>query len=176
MSRPLDHVIIQSSVSPPPMMATLKFRFLFTPQRWVLPTLQSWSQFSQFLAGATSRPCIIYAHGGGCVGGSADLYRNYLSYMALTCGVVVFNVDYRLAPEARFKHIEPPDFTFRCPNNVLDFYEAIKYVISNASKFGVDASRIAIAGKIFVWIFKTLCNVEGSWSTLLFSWLETVGN
>jgi len=89
----------------------------------------------KFLADATSRPCIIYAHGGGCVGGSADLYRNYLSYMALTCGVVVFNVDYRLAPEAR------------CPNNVLDFYEAIKYVISNASKFGVDASRIAIAGE-----------------------------
>ena len=70
--------------------------------------------------------------------------------MALTCGVVVFNVDYRLAPEARFKHFEPPGFTFRCPNNVLDFYEAIKYVISNASKFGVDASRIAIAGKTFV--------------------------
>merc|ERR1711971_1395328 len=89
----------------------------------------------KFLADDTKRPCIIYAHGGGCVGGSASLFRNYLSYMALTCQVVVFNVDYRLAPEAR------------CPNNVLDFYEVIKYVSSNSEVLGVDASRIAMAGE-----------------------------
>lgn len=88
----------------------------------------------KFLANETNRPCIIYAHGGGCVGGSATLYRNYLSHMALSCGVVIFNVDYRLAPEAR------------SPNNVLDFYEAIKYVTSHASDLGVDVSKIAIAG------------------------------
>jgi len=88
----------------------------------------------KFLADDTKRPCIIYAHGGGCVGGSASIYSNYLSYMALTCGVVIFNVDYRLAPETR------------CPNNVLDFYEVIKYVSSNSKELGVDASRIAMAG------------------------------
>ena len=41
------------------------------------------------------------AHGGGCVSGKASQYGNYLSYMALDCGVVIFNVDYRLAPEYR---------------------------------------------------------------------------
>merc|ERR1711936_1502940 len=87
------------------------------------------------LAGEKNRPAIVYAHGGGCIGGTADLYEHFLAHMAVDCRVVVYNVDYRLAPEAR------------CPNNVLDFYEAIKYVISNASKFGVDASRTAIAGE-----------------------------
>ena len=37
--------------------------------------------------------------------------------------------------------------SFRCPNNVLDFYEAIKYVSANASDLGVDPARIAMAGE-----------------------------
>ena len=35
----------------------------------------------------------------------------------------------------------------RCPNNVLDFYEVIKYVSSNCKELGVDATRIAMAGE-----------------------------
>ena len=37
----------------------------------------------------------------------------------------------------------------RCPNNVLDFYEVIKYVSSKSRELGVDASRIAMAGENF---------------------------
>merc|ERR1712013_565640 len=58
-----------------------------------------------------------------------------INNMAMTCEVVVFNVDYRVAPGTR------------CPNNVLDFYEAIKYVASHAEDLGVDAARIAMAGE-----------------------------
>jgi len=87
------------------------------------------------LAGEKNRPAIVYAHGGGCIGGSADLYTHCLAHMAVDCRVVVYNVDYRLAPETR------------CPNNVLDFYEAIKYVAANAEQLGVDPSRIAMAGE-----------------------------
>jgi len=87
------------------------------------------------LAGDKSRACIIYAHGGGAVGGSAKGYAGFLSHMAVDCGVVVFNVDYRLAPETR------------CPNNVLDFYEAVKYVTKNTEDLGIDPARIAIAGE-----------------------------
>jgi len=87
------------------------------------------------LAGEKSRPAIVYAHGGGCIGGSADIYKKFLAHMAVDCRVIVFNVDYRLAPEAR------------CPNNVLDFYEAIKYVSANAADLGVDPARIAMAGE-----------------------------
>jgi len=81
------------------------------------------------------RPCIVYAHGGGAIGGSAHGYQGFLAHMAMTCGVVVFNVDYRLAPETR------------CPNNILDFYEAIKYIIGHAGQLGVDSSRVCIAGE-----------------------------
>merc|ERR1712156_598658 len=87
------------------------------------------------LAGEKNRPAIVYAHGGGCIGGTADLYENFLAHMAVDCRVVVYNVDYRLAPETR------------CPNNVLDYYEAIKYVAANAEQLGVDPSRIAMAGE-----------------------------
>jgi len=87
------------------------------------------------LSDDTSRACIIYAHGGGCVAGSAAMYLPYLSYMAVDCGVVVFNVDYRLAPGTR------------CPNNVLDYYEVVKYVSQNSTDLGIDPARIAISGE-----------------------------
>eukprot|EP00090_Calanus_glacialis_P019083 TRINITY_DN29421_c0_g1_i1.p1 TRINITY_DN29421_c0_g1~~TRINITY_DN29421_c0_g1_i1.p1 ORF type:complete len:312 (+),score=78.00 TRINITY_DN29421_c0_g1_i1:1-936(+) len=82
-----------------------------------------------------SNAAIIYAHGGGVVGGSANLYKNYLSSLAHDCNVVVFNVDYRLAPETK------------CPNNVLDFYYVLKYVVEHAAELGVDPARIAIGGE-----------------------------
>lgn len=87
------------------------------------------------LAQDKTRACIVYAHGGGAIAGKASQYKGFLSYMAKDCGVVVFNVDYRLAPETR------------CPNNVLDFYSVVKYVTSHAADLGVDPSRVAIAGE-----------------------------
>merc|ERR1712051_24886 len=61
------------------------------------------------LAGEKSRPAIVYAHGGGCIGGTAEMYKGFLAHMAVDSRVIVFNVDYRLAPETR------------CPNNVSTF-------------------------------------------------------
>ena len=59
----------------------------------------------QSLAGEKNRPAIVYAHGGGCIGGTADLYEHFLAHMAVDCRVVVYNVDYRLAPETRCKSL-----------------------------------------------------------------------
>jgi len=87
------------------------------------------------ISGQASLPCIVYAHGGGVVACNARQYKPYLSYMAMDCGVKVFNVDYRLAPETRY------------PNNVLDFYHAVKYVCGHAAELGVDPARIMIAGE-----------------------------
>ena len=36
---------------------------------------------------------------------------------------------------------------FRCPNNILDFYEVVKHVSENAGELGVDPARVAIAGE-----------------------------
>ena len=79
-------------------------------------------------------PAIIHAHGGGVVMGSAELVKPALSRDADSFGVVYFNVDYRLAPETK------------CPNNALDFYCAVKHIVENAKEFGIDPTRIAIAG------------------------------
>ena len=81
------------------------------------------------------RPAIVYAHGGGVVGCTASTHKRYLSKLALKCNVVIYNVDYRRAPETK------------CPNNILDFYEVLKHVLHNAKTLGIDDSRVAIAGE-----------------------------
>jgi len=87
------------------------------------------------IADNKSNAALIYAHGGGVVACSAENFKPYLSNISAECEVVVFNVDYRLAPEAK------------CPNNMLDFYETVKYVSSNAQLLNIDPNKIAIAGE-----------------------------
>lgn len=81
------------------------------------------------------RPVIIYAHGGGVIGCTALCHKRYLAKLASTCNVVIFNVEYRRAPETK------------CPNNILDFYEVLKYTVQNSKSLGIDTSRISIAGE-----------------------------
>jgi len=78
---------------------------------------------------------VVYVHGGGVIAGRADQFFGHCSHMAEACGVIFFNVDYRLAPEAK------------CPENVKDFYSALKYVVDNAASLGVDPSKISIMGE-----------------------------
>ncbi|KAL5253801.1 hypothetical protein ACHWQZ_G013541 [Mnemiopsis leidyi] len=87
------------------------------------------------LARNSHNAAYIYAHGGGGVASTAALAKPWLDYIAVKCGVVVFNVDYRLSPEVK------------SPNNVLDFYECLKYIHSNASVLNIDPGKIAIAGE-----------------------------
>lgn len=86
------------------------------------------------LVGNKKNTALIYAHGGGSVCGTAAQFKPWCDLEAVACNMVVFNVDYRLAPETK------------CPNNVKDFYMAIKYIIANAESLGIDASKVAIAG------------------------------
>ena len=82
----------------------------------------------------SKNPCYIYAHGGGAVACTAKDFKPFLSYLAINCEIVIFNVDYRKAPETK------------CPNNVKDFYEAVKYVSNHATKLSVDKTKISIGG------------------------------
>ena len=82
-----------------------------------------------------SNAAYIYAHGGGVVGGKAEDFNPPLSAFAAETGVVIFNVDYRLAPETKF------------PKNALDYYCVLKYVHENAESLGIDPSKIAIGGE-----------------------------
>ena len=60
------------------------------------------------------RTCVVYAHGGGVVSGTAEMYKPVTAGLAVETDTVVVSVDYRLAPETK------------CPDNVTDFYQALK--------------------------------------------------
>jgi len=78
-------------------------------------------------------PAMIFAHGGGFVGGRGSHFVPIYAFTCLAYGVVGFNVDYRLAPEHGNK-------------GGTDVYAALKYVYDNAEKLGIDRSRIGMEG------------------------------
>ena len=79
-------------------------------------------------------PALIYAHGGGALASSTTIYKPWLVQLAFNFNIVVFNVEYRLAPETKY------------PNNAKDFYECVKFISTNAPELGIDSAQIAISG------------------------------
>jgi acetyl esterase len=79
-------------------------------------------------------PCLVYAHGGGWVFGNLDSHDVLCAQFALEAGIVVFAIDYRLAPEARF------------PGAFDDIVAGLKWVAANGASIGVDPTRLAIGG------------------------------
>ena len=78
-------------------------------------------------------PILIYIHGGAWVSGSSKTHRP-IGFGFARHGYLVFNINYRLAPEYPF------------PTPFEDCVAAIRWVVKNAAKYGGDASRIAIGG------------------------------
>lgn len=85
-------------------------------------------------AGGGLRPAVVYFHGGGFIGGSMKTVDNPCRLLAERAGAVVFNVDYRLAPEHPF------------PAPLDDCWDAVVAVSQQAQAWGVDPQRIAVAG------------------------------
>lgn len=89
-------------------------------------------------AGITDAPAYLHLHGGGFwTGGSADLLRLSAPVhgaRALALGVVVVDVDYRMAGTHKFPTL---------PN---DCYAALTWLAEHAEELGVDASRLAVGG------------------------------
>ncbi len=83
---------------------------------------------------ASLRPAVLYVHGGGFRILSKDTHW----VMALAYareGYVVFNVDYRLAPQHPF------------PAAVEDVCAAYAWVVAHAAEYGADASQLVLAGE-----------------------------
>jgi acetyl esterase/lipase len=76
----------------------------------------------------------LHIHGGGFVAGRPELDHDVASRFALEAGIVVVNVDYRLAPENPF------------PAPLEDCYAALAWLHAHARELGVDQSRIAVGG------------------------------
>jgi triacylglycerol lipase len=86
-------------------------------------------------AASGPRGALLHIHGGGYVLGNADMSDAANRRTALTHGIVVVSVDYRLAPETPW------------PGALEDCYSALVWMVGNAAEFGLDPARIAVAGE-----------------------------
>jgi len=85
-------------------------------------------------AGPKPGSAIVYAHGGGMILASLDLYDFVVSEYVSRSGVPFLAVDYRLAPESKGTMLAE------------DVYSGISWLINHAPELEVDISRIAIMG------------------------------
>jgi len=86
------------------------------------------------LDGQRNTAALLYLHGGGFIAGSAQDYHPQCARFANELGLLVVNVEYRLAPETPF------------PGPMDDAYAALKWLYDHAAEFGIDPARIALAG------------------------------
>ncbi len=67
-------------------------------------------------------PAILHIHGGGWIGGTADMMASFCADLAARHGVMVLSVDYRLVPETVFPHSRwCPGRAARIPRRVSRF-------------------------------------------------------
>lgn len=80
------------------------------------------------------RPAVLYVHGGGFRICSKETHWAMAVAFA-RAGFVVFNIDYRLAPQNPF------------PAAIEDVCAAARFVHASAARYGADPSRIVLAGE-----------------------------
>jgi acetyl esterase len=79
-------------------------------------------------------PGHLNIHGGGFWLGTLDHFDDACRTLAEGAGCVVASVDYRMAPEHKF------------PTAPEDCYTALRWVVENAGKLGIDATRVSVGG------------------------------
>jgi acetyl esterase len=79
-------------------------------------------------------PCIIYFHGSGWTLGFIDLFNPCLSMLSKESESIVIAVNYQKAPEHPF------------PEPFNDCYASLEWVVSNATKLGIDPKNISVGG------------------------------
>lgn len=82
----------------------------------------------------TGNAGILYFHGGGFVDRDLDSHDKVCRRLAMMNGMPVFSIAYRLAPEHKF------------PVPVEDCFDAFQWLVSKASEFNLDPTRIVVAG------------------------------
>ena len=84
-------------------------------------------------SGGDKLPACVLVHGGGWTGGNKEKFRP-LAIALAEKGYVVANIEYRLAPAAKY------------PAGVRDCSLAVRWVRANAARFGLDPRRIGAWG------------------------------
>jgi acetyl esterase/lipase len=80
-------------------------------------------------------PALLWLHPGGLVMGAIQQSHAWCSRVAAELGVLVVNVDYRIAPEHPY------------PAAIDDAYRALQWLHANATSLGIDPARIAVGGQ-----------------------------
>ena len=93
-----------------------------------------WRYYPRTTQREKNRPCFIFLHGGGWVGGTPYTVENPCRLIAQLANAVVFNVDYALAPEKKY------------PNGFNDCYGVVEHIFNNADFYGIDKNRIGVGG------------------------------
>lgn len=83
------------------------------------------------IAGAASRPVVLFLHGGGFMLGSAEENHEWVSRLMRHLGGRALAIDYRLAPEHPY------------PAQVQDAHAAYRWLLAE----GVDPSELALLGE-----------------------------
>lgn len=97
-----------------------------------------------------SRPCVIFAFGGGFRAGVRDDkgYMDYFNFLAEQ-GIVVISIDYRRGLKS-VKPKRPADVLKPMENAIMmaveDMYDATNYVIGHAVEWKVNPEQIVISG------------------------------
>lgn len=79
-------------------------------------------------------PGLVYLHWGGLVSGDLDTNHSAVLRIAEQARVMVFSVDYRLAPEHPF------------PAGLHDSCAVLEWILRNGPELGVDPGRVGVAG------------------------------
>ncbi|HQS98196.1 alpha/beta hydrolase [Novosphingobium sp. 17-62-19] len=79
-------------------------------------------------------PAVLYYHGGGWVMGDRNTHDHLIRELAVQASAAVVFVEYDNAPEVRY------------PVNNEQAYAALKHVAANGAEFGIDGTRLAVAG------------------------------
>ncbi|WNS46085.1 alpha/beta hydrolase [Paenibacillus sp. MMS20-IR301] len=93
-----------------------------------------WRYYPRKSMRQAGKPCLIFLHGGGFIGGSIYTLEHPCRLIAELADAVVFNIDYSLAPEKKF------------PNGFNDCFHAVKHIYDHAEEYGIDRSKIAVGG------------------------------
>ena len=83
--------------------------------------------------GKKLQPLVVYAHGGYYLMGDKRELAPYCKMLA-SYGYVVANINYMLAPDGKF------------PTQILQVNEAMAYLTAHAEEYGIDTTRVFIAG------------------------------
>lgn len=86
-------------------------------------------------AAADPGPAVVYAHGGGMVLGTLDLYDELISWYVGQTGVPFLSVGYRRAPD------EATGTTLS-----EDVFAGLAWLVANAGQLGIAPGRVAVMG------------------------------